>query len=536
MEGITMKNLIATMLALALVGLAPQGARAGNLPEVIAVDSGQIRGTVEEGLASYLGIPYATPPVGPLRWQPPQAVQPWSGVREAKAFGAACHQPKEKADGHYSEDCLTLNVWSPAAAPTAKLPVMVWVHGGAFNFGASSLPEYNGRNLARKGVVVVTLNYRLGPLGFLVHPQLAKESPHGVAGNYGLLDQIAALTWVRHNIAAFGGDPDLVTLFGQSAGSRSVSLQMISPLSTGLFHRAIAQSGGPIIGSQFLSALFNGDMAGASAMGQRLADRMGCAQAADPIAAMRQQSGAAVIKAADVSTSIFDDSGLFFAPVFDGWVLPKNPVSAFSQGRQHPVPFIVGSTRNEGTLYLAEETGLTRAKYRAFLKTRFGAATARALKVFPAATDEAVPGAIDRVITVGANAEPARFVARAMARTPTQAYLFHFVRRPDTAMARRFAVHHGADIAYVFANVAPADGYDATDRALSDAMTAYWINFARTGDPNGPGLPEWPAYRRETDINMEFGDRLRINRHLFERESDFVAKESVDPGLSRRGR
>ena len=529
-----MKSVIATLLALVVIGLAHQNVNAEGLPEVIRLTSGQIRGTVHDGLASYLGIPYAAPPVGPLRWRPPQALAPWSDVREATAFGAACHQPKERSDGRYSEDCLTLNVWSPATTGGQKLPVMVWIHGGAFNFGASSLPEYDGRNLAKKGVVVVTLNYRLGPLGFLVHPQLAKESPHGVSGNYGLLDQIAALTWVRHNIAAFGGDPDLVTLFGQSAGSRSVALQMISPLSAGLFHRAIAQSGGPIIGSQFLSALFNGNLAGASAMGQRLADRMGCAQAADPIAAMRQQSAEAVIKAADVSTSIFDDSGLFFAPVFDGRVLPGNPVSTYSRGRQHAVPFIVGSTLNEGTLYLADETGLSVEKYRAFLKPRFGPATDRALKRFPAPNDEAVAGAIDRVITVGANAEPARFVARSMARTHAKAYLYQFVRRPDTGMARRFAVHHGADIAYVFGNVAAGDGYDETDRALSNAMTGYWINFARTGNPNGPGLPPWPAYRQGSDFNLEFGDAIRVNRHLFAVEADFVAKESVDPGLSRR--
>lgn len=246
------KRILLTAIVLVLLSFPIRLSAGESFTAVVKLHSGPIRGVVEDGVRAYLGIPYAAPPVGELRWKPPQEVASWEDVRSCAAFGPSCPQPDEKLGTTYSEDCLSLNVWAPAAKPGDRLPVMVWIHGGAFNFGSGSLPEYNGRNLARKGVVVVTSNYRLGPLGFLVHPLLSKESSHAVSGNYGLLDQVAALRWVRRNIAAFGGDPDRVTLFGQSAGSRSVSLQMISPLSAGLFHGAIAQSGGPIIGSQFL--------------------------------------------------------------------------------------------------------------------------------------------------------------------------------------------------------------------------------------------------------------------------------------------
>ena len=491
--------------------------------DTIQLQSGAIRGTAEGDLHIYLGIPYAAPPRGKLRFQPPQAVASWAGVRDGRDFGPACPQPKQKSGGRYSEDCLYLNVWTPAQSPDKKLPVMVWIHGGAFNFGASSQPEYDGKNLAKKGVVVVTIHYRLGPLGFLVHPLLSRESTQGVSGNYGLQDQIAALQWVQKNIAAFGGNPDRVTIFGQSAGSRSVNLLMLSPLSAGLFHRAIAQSGGPIIGSEYLNPNFNGDMANVSKMGEKLATRLGCDKAADVPAALRAKSAQEIIAAADCNTRLFDDEALFFAPVFDGWVLPQNPLTAFEEGRQHDVPIIVGSTANEGTLYLDGETDLSLEKYQSFLNVRFSGETPQALAMFPAPTAEDVPSAIDRLITVAANAEPARFVAQNMERKNTPAYLYQFTRRPDTALARKMGVHHGIDLAYVFGNMKSSDGYNGMDLALSGKMMAYWVNFAKTGNPNGPGLPDWPVYKNLSDINLEFSDTIHANAKLFKNECDFIS-------------
>ena len=515
------------LIAVALLLLAfPTGAFASTIQqENVQIDSGPIKGETVAGVRLFLGIPYAAPPVGALRWKPPQSVAAWTAVRSSTSFGPACPQPNQQGSTTYSEDCLYLNVWTPTEKTDPKLPVMVWIHGGAFNFGAGSLPEYDGKNLAQKGVVVVTINYRLGPLGFLVHPLLSQESAQATSGNYGLLDQIAALRWVQRNIAAFGGNPDQVTIFGQSAGSRSVSLQMISPLSRGLFHRAIAQSGGPIIGSEYLSPAFNGDMANVSKMGLALVAKLGSDKAPDVLASLRGKSAQEVLAAADCKTSLFDD-GLFFAPVFDGYVLPANPAVTYAKGQQHDVPIITGSTLNEGTLYLMNEKNLTLEKYNSFLKSRFAKHAASALAMFPVRNESEVAPAIDKILTVAANAEPARFVAQSMEIKKSKAYLFQFTRRPDTVLARKTGVHHGAELAYVFGNMTQADGYDELDRQISDKMMNYWVNFAKTGNPNGPNLPAWPIYDRHSDQNLEFSETISVNTNLYKQESDFISQVS----------
>jgi para-nitrobenzyl esterase len=517
-----MKIIKLTAMILLLIAL-PGGIFAEEKkPDVVQLDSGPISGKVQDGVRVFSGIPYAAPPIGELRWKPPQAIDSWTEVRNCTDFSPSCPQPKQQDTGKFSEDCLYLNVWTTANKPDERLPVMVWIHGGAFNFGSASQPEYNGRNLAEKGVVVVTINYRLGPLGFLVHPLLSKESAHGTSGNYGLLDQIAALKWVQKNITAFGGNPDRVTIFGQSAGSRSVSLLMISPLSAGLFHRAIAESGGPIIGSEYLNPVFNGDMANVSRMGQKLTSRLGCDKAEDVLVAMRAKSAQELVEAADCKTSVFDE-GLFFAPVFDGWVLPKNPLAAYSGGQQHDVPIIVGSTLNEGTLYLADEKDLSVEKYKSFLKARFADNAGKAFKMFPAYKAEDVAPAIDHFLTVAGNAHPARLVARSMEKKKSKAYLFQFTRLPDTAMTRKLKVHHGVELAYVFGNMNKSEGYNDTDMRLSNKMMDYWVNFAKTGNPNGHGLVDWPAYKSNSDLNLEFSDTIRTNKYLFKKECDFIS-------------
>ncbi|WP_268885698.1 carboxylesterase/lipase family protein [Fundidesulfovibrio magnetotacticus] len=522
----------ALALLLALLACATARAADASLQAPVVLDSGPVTGLALPGLHAYLGIPYAAPPVGALRWRPPQPPAAWSEPRPCTAFGPGCPQPAQKPEGRFSEDCLTLNVWTPAASPGGKLPVMVWVHGGGFNFGASSQPEYDGAELARRGVVTVTLNYRLGPLGFLVHPALDGESSHGVSGNYGLLDQMAGLAWVRRNIAVFGGDPDNVTLFGQSAGSRSVSLQLLSPLSEGLFRRAIAQSGGPVIGSEYLSPVFDGDRPRAARMGLELARRLGADGAPDPLAVLRAATADEVVRAAACDTGLFAEE-IFFSPVFDGWALPADPGAAIASGRMHPVPVMTGSTANEGAAYLGREKNLDRARYETFLKSRFGARWREAAAAFPARADADVPGAIDRVVTVGANVEPARFMARSQASRGRKAWLFHFSRVPGTDLARRFGAHHGVDLAYVFGNLEPPQAYDATDRELSRQVMDYWTNFARTGNPNGPGLPPWPACRPGSEPVMDFGDAPRLRRELFPRQADFVAGVSRFPREAR---
>lgn len=526
-----MRRIPSTLLALALgvltlLPLLSGGRRAwagqdstAQRTAALKITSGRISGLEDQGMRSYLGIPYAAPPVGRLRWAAPAPPGSWTGVRPCEAFGPACPQPKQNPAGSYDEDCLSLNVWTRAKAGE-HLPVMVWIHGGGFNFGASSQAEYHGANLARRGVVVVTLNYRLGPLGYLAHPGLDAESPRRTSGNYGLLDQIAALKWVRANIRAFGGDPNNVTIFGQSAGSRSVSLLLLAPEARGLFHKAIAQSGGPILGSEYLNPAFNGDKAAVSRMGEELGRRMGCT-GPDALACMRSKSAAEVVRAAACDTSLFAEE-IFFAPVFDGAVLPASPVAAFRNGRQSRVPVITGSTANEGALYLTDEKNLSLERYERFLRPRFGTETDRARALFPAATSADVPGAIDRVVTVAANAAPARFTARAEADAGQRAWVFHFTRVPDTALSRRGGAHHGVDLAYVFGNMPEGAGYVAADRELSRIMMTYWVNFSRTGDPNGPGLPVWPAFTARSDAHMVFGDAILPGAGLFRDECAFI--------------
>jgi para-nitrobenzyl esterase len=517
-----MRYTLSLFSLLALLVCASTSLAAGAHRDIVRLDSGPISGTVDGDLRAYLGIPYAAPPVGVLRWRPPQPTSPWREVRRCETFGPACPQPKRDPAGRYSEDCLSLNVWTPAKTG-GRLPVMVWIHGGGFNFGASSQAEYHGANLARKGVVVVTLNYRLGPLGYLVHPGLDSESPQGVSGNYGLLDQIAALKWVRANIKAFGGDPGNVTLFGQSAGSRSVSLLLLSPQAKSLFHRAIAQSGGPILGSEYLNPAFNGDKTSVSKMGEELARRLGC-EGSNGLACMRAKSADDVVAAAACDTSLFAEE-IFFAPVFDGSVLPQNPFTAFHNGRQHAVPVITGSTANEGALYLTGEKDLGTVRYGKFLQVRFSGHEREALAMFPAATDADVPGAINKVITVGANAQPARLTAGNAAKTGSQAWVFHFTRIPATRLAKAGGAHHGVDLAYVFGNLDEPEAYTATDHALSCQMMGYWVNFAKSGDPNGPGLPYWPAFTEQSNAHMEFGDVVLPGAGLYRTECNFIEEQ-----------
>jgi para-nitrobenzyl esterase len=316
-----------------------------------------------------------------------------------------------------------------------------------------------------------------------------------------------------------------VTIFGQSAGSRSVSLLTISPLAKGLFCRAIAQSGGPIIGSEYLSPAFDGNMANVSRMGEELSTRLGCAQATDALACLRAKPASEVVKAADCKTGLFED-GLFFAPVFDGWVLPGDVRTAFSPGAPHEVPMIMGSTGDEGTVYLRGEKDLSLAKYQDFLRVRFGPDTDEASAMFPAKEAWDVPQAINRFITVAVNAEPARLMARTLAAGNSKAFLYRFTRRPNTAKARELAAFHGVDLAYVFGNMTDSEGYTAVDRELSRQMMAYWVNFAKKGDPNGPGLLAWPAYDAQSDRNLNFADTVRAEQHLYREECDFIDKVS----------
>ena len=396
----------------------------------------------------YLGLPYAAPPVGRLRWAPPAPVVPWVGVRDANRFGNPCIQEVDslpvihERQSSPSEDCLFLNVWGPAEG--SGLPVLVWFHGGAFITGSGSAEEFDGHNLAALGCVVITVNYRLGPFGFLSHPDLRAESPTGSAGNYGLLDQRAALLWVRDHVRSFGGDPRNVTIFGQSAGGISVSCHVVSPQAHGLFARAVSQSGTWFtIPHGLPEAHADPDLAAEDA--ERFAARLGCTRPGRIIEDLRRLPARQLLDATNGKA--------LFCPVRDGWFLPEDPAATFAAGGLHRVPYILGYTRDEGTRFTSPDDA---------------AALAGRMAIRPTET-----------------------VAGALA-SPT--YLYRFSQVPHTELASRFGAYHGVEVPYVFGNLPRSEGYRDDDLLLSRAMMQRWTTFARTGDPNVVGLPEWPPF------------------------------------------
>jgi len=506
-------RIVSVCLAALLLCTVPLVSKA----EPVRISSGLVEGSEAEGVIVYRGIPYAAPPVGELRWKPPQPVKPWEGVRACTQFGPACPQPKPlmgPPPANVSEDCLYLNVWTPAdRKKDEKLAVMVWIHGGGFTTGRGGAAWYDGRAFAQRGVVLVTINYRLGPFGFFAHPLLSKESERNVSGNYGFLDQIAALEWVRDNIAAFGGDPGCVTIFGESAGSAAVCRHMVSPLSKGLFHRAIAESAGAHGRNRHLRETWSG-LEPMEKVGERLARALGCDQAKDPLAALRAKSADDILQAASPAQGLFG-KGIKFGPVIDGWVLPDNPVVLFEEGKQCNVPFMVGTNADEATIFLRQLPVKRVAGYRWLVRRIFRDKAEEVLRLFPAESDEDVPRALNRLFTAGSFVAPARFLAEAMEKINGRAYLYHFTRVPPIEKLKPLGAFHAMEIPYVFGLALRRPWATELDRSLSDAMCSCWARFAATGDPNGGGLPEWPVYRAATDEYMEFGDEIRVRSGLY---------------------
>jgi len=492
------------------------------LKDPIKIDTGQISGTTVGDIHVYKGIPFAAPPVGDLRWKPPQPAAPWQGVKECTEFGPDPHgyltPILRSTAGTTSEDCLYLNVWTPAKTSGDRLPVMVWIYGGGFRFGSGATPLYNGENLARRDVVLVTFNYRVGPFGFLAHPLLSKESEHNSSGNYGLLDQIAALQWVQKNIAAFGGDSNRVTIFGESAGAISVAYLMVSPLAKGLFQRAISQSLADLGFFAHIREIRYGNDP-KEKMGEQLAKDLGCNDAPDPLAAMRAKSAEEVMAAGKPPVD-YVSPGYSYGPVVDGWVLPDHPLSLFEAGKQHHVPFMLGSNADEWALFQLVTPPTTADSYKAYVNKAFGDQAQHVLAMYPASDDKEAKASSEQVVTLYSFTCPAKAYASTMSNVKSPAYFYQFTRVPPGATA--LGCFHALDIGYAFGNLMPIVStpkpeayFDDTDRALSEAMMSYWTRFAATGDPNQEGLTEWPVYDAKADKYLDLGDKIEVKSGLY---------------------
>jgi para-nitrobenzyl esterase len=477
---------------------------------------GALRGVDGEGYVKFLGIPYAAAPVGDLRWRAPQPVEPWSGARDASRFGPSCIQPPFPSAvgvmdaGEQSEDCLYLNVWKPKNAGGDKLPVMMWIHGGSYIIGSGSWPMHDGATFARQDVVYVSINYRLNYFGFFAHPALTEENADGLLANYGILDQIAALKWIQRNIAAFGGDPGNVTIFGESAGGTFTNLLMTSPLSRGLFHRAIVQSAPAFQRWQKLER--RDSLSKPEIAGQKHAARIG-ADAQD-VRALRSVPAERVM--GDVARVFTAGLG----PIIDGKILVDREAEAYEADLQHHLPLMIGANDFEASLMAAYP--LTADSLIASL----GPDTARTLAIYnPEGTRTSQQIAND-IFGDRQFVAPTRYIAKQAAKHQP-VYHYHFSYVPENLRGTVHGAAHGSDIGFVFdlGGAAALTPFADTekDRAMGAAMNTYWANFAKTGDPNGAGLPDWPRCPSDVDVTMEFGmNGPKAVRGLLRERLDYV--------------
>jgi para-nitrobenzyl esterase len=510
-----MRRLLPLFLLLPATGLLAQPA-----PHV-RIAQGELAGEVTTmGPYAFKGIPYAAPPTGPLRWHDPEPPSSWPGVRDATNYGPACIQPHSFFNipaSAMSENCLYLNVWTPNLHPADPAPVLVFIHGGAFIIGAGSQPEYDGANLAMRGVVIVTINYRLGVFGFFAHPDLTAASPHHASGSYGLLDQIAALRWVRQNIDAFGGDPRNVTVFGESAGATSIGYLMVSPLANGLFDKAILESPGIL----FVAAPeLHRDYAGLSSMesiGLAVAPHIADLQnlpAADLLARTHSAAqkllgpGGAGHARLGPETTLDRPSTIQapWAPIVDGYVIPDQPAKLYAEGLYLHIPTMAGTNTNEGNLFLTHYHPSDTSSLTSWVQQAF-APCAKTVLAYYAPSGADLHAAADRLITDALFAHSTFLFAR-----DTHGFLYRFSHVSPFGAASGLGAFHGSELNYVFGHTHnPGANYQAVDHRLSDRMITIWLHFARTGDPNLMNSSEWTRIGSNGEANyMDFGDTLSV--------------------------
>ncbi len=486
-------NLIKALAFAPLIALFSLSSQAADLTQV-KVEQGLLKGKTQNNLTVFKGIPFAKPPVGKLRWQAPQPAENWDGVKQAQDYAPACIQAGNPPSG-ISEDCLYLNIWAPAKSADENIPVFVWIYGGGFSFGTSSDPIFDGRHLAKKGVIVVTIAYRVGQLGFLAHPQLSQESKNGVSGNYGLLDQIEALKWIKHNIASFGGDPNKVTIAGESAGGISVSMLAASPVAKGLFHGAISQSGGS----------FGPDRKqgypGENMILLEQAEQEGTAY-------VKQLGASSINELRKMDAKKFIPAGWSLPggwPIVDGYVIADDQYKLYQKGQYNDVPVLVGYNSDEGASFVWNNNP---KQFIEGVKKRFGPYAKDLLAAYPTSND--------KITRMGRNLiRDAAFGwhtwswAKLQSETgQSPAYLYYFDQHPEHKKGSdkyNYGSPHGQDIAYVFQHLDSTNpDINQNDLRLADAISSYWANFTKTGNPNGKKLPKWPAYNSDSQKVMYF--------------------------------
>lgn len=476
-------------------------------PPIVKIESGLVAGVYSGSpskAAMFLGIPYAAPPVGELRWKAPQPAQKWTGIRSATRFGSPCPQLPARYFKYLegSEDCLYLNIWTPNLRQDAELPVLVYIHGGSNTQGYGQMTPL-GPVLSRMGVLVVSINYRLGPFGFFAHPLLTAESQQHSSGNYGLLDQLLALRWVKENIRKFGGDPSRVTVMGQSAGAVDICLLMASPLSRGLFRAAILQSGecqGSLNEDIRTAINYNFIDSTGEASGLRLANDLGLFGSSD-LAKLRQVSSDAILKAWK------NDPGLHFDAVVDGWIVPRQPAQIFAEGKQLHIPILVGSNADEATVFPHADLK-TRGDYKAYLRRDTGKDWNEEFQLYPAASDADIAS---RAVQLESDefAVGAYSIAEAMSKAGQKAYLYYFTYA-DPRKPLNLGAHHGEEL--FFLSDSFPDGWDhsASDKHLGALMRGYWVAFVKTGDPNSNAAPHWAAYDGNSEQYFELGEHIGL--------------------------
>jgi len=488
------------MVCLVIVGISAGLSQNESPSTIVKTDAGLISGFPQDNIRVFHGIPFAAPPIGELRWKPPAPVTPWEGVKETKEYSATCPQRvstgKAPSSGseplNMSEDCLYLNVWTPAKSDDEKLPVMVFFYGGGFANVAGSMPVYNGTTLAEKGVIVVTPNYRLGALGFLAHPELDAESMHNSSGNYGILDQIAALEWVQRNIGSFGGDPSRVTIFGQSAGAESVLIHLISPESKGLYQQAIVQSGPFWANGAIINATHS--KANAEQFGEWFAQNLGYS-GPDAIEQMRNISPEDLINATPWSPSSFwTTHTVMFEPTIDGWLIPDTMDTMFRLHQENAVPLMIGNNANDGAT-LSADANMTVPEYITFLTNRFGDEAGTVLEKYPANSTSEVQLRLAEIMTDYDFSDSVKFATGSMGDINPDTYLYRY---SYVIPGQPLGAFHGSETLLLFG----VRGVPS-DPAVAGNVVDLWTRFAKTGDPNGGMNITWPNYTQKKGLYLD---------------------------------